>query len=90
MDTKSEETDFSKSYVESMRRGIEKRRQELFPKDWRNAHALMPLKSRQQEKSFQFVVEWYEEFDEVVGRERERSRLDRLIEKGEEVNKPKV
>ena len=50
---------------------------------------MLAMRSRQQEKNFAFVLEWYEEFDEVVARERERDRLDKLLAKGLDVNDPK-
>ncbi|MDR2391613.1 MAG: hypothetical protein LBE84_08050, partial [Planctomycetota bacterium] len=60
---------------------VSKRREELFRRDWRNERIIPLLKSRQQEKNFQFVVEWCEEFGEVIAKEREKIRLDRLQSK---------
>ena len=80
---------FSESKLLEWRAGVQKRREELFRRNWKNRRPAPQLKSRQQEKNFQFVVEWYEEFDEVVARERERNRLDKLISKGLDVNDPK-
>ncbi|MDR1519016.1 MAG: hypothetical protein LBU23_02585 [Planctomycetota bacterium] len=60
------------------REEVAKRREELFRRNWKNERHVPQLKSRQQEKSFQFVVEWCEEFNEVISRERERERLDKL------------
>lgn len=85
---KDNEIVFSDSELAVWREGVQKRREELFRRNWKNRRANPLLKSRQQEKSFQFVVEWYEEFDEVVARERERNRLDRLIAQGLDVNDP--
>ncbi|MDR0361386.1 MAG: hypothetical protein LBJ46_01665 [Planctomycetota bacterium] len=79
---------FSEQLVSEWRSKVRKRREQLFRKNWKNRRPMIPLKSRQQEKTFEFVVQWYEEFEEVVGRERERNRLDRLIEQGLDVNAP--
>ncbi len=85
---KDDEIVFSDSKLTEWRDGVRKRREELFRRNWKNRRPSPHLRSRQQEKSFQFVVEWYEEFDEVVARERERNRLDKLISKGLDVNDP--
>lgn len=82
------ECEITESKVLEWHQQVQKRREELFKRNWKNRRPALPLKSRHQEKMFQFVVEWYEEFDEVVGRERERNRLDRLIEMGLDVNAP--
>ncbi len=83
---KDDESVFSEVDIKELRKSVTKRREELFRKNWKNRRPLVPLRSLHQEQSFKFVVEWYEEFDEVVGRERERARLDRLIARGEDVN----
>ena len=88
MVTDQENDIYTKEYMEELRKNVTRRREELFRKHWKNRRPALPLRSLQQEKSFQFVVEWYEEFDEVIGRERERTRLDRLIAQGEDVNAP--
>lgn len=80
---------FSEEKLSEWRQGVQKRREELFRRNWKNRRPLLRHKSREQEKTFKFVVEWYEDFDEVVARERERSRLDRLIASGLDVNDPK-
>ena len=85
---KEEETVFANALLLEWRQGVKKRREELFRRNWKNRKPLLQLKSRRQEQMFKFVVEWYEEFDEVVGRERERNRLDKLIEQGLDVNAP--
>ncbi|MDR1536221.1 MAG: hypothetical protein LBU64_14220 [Planctomycetota bacterium] len=69
---------FSLETMTAWREGVGKRREELFRRSWKNQRPNPNLKSRQQEKTFQFVVEWCEEFGDVVARERERSRLDKL------------
>ena len=79
---------FTKEQVAEWRRQVKVRRQELFKKGWKNERPNVALRSRSQEQSFQFVLEWYEEFDEVVGRTRERARLDRILEKTREANVP--
>ncbi len=85
---KDNEIVFSEIKLTEWREGVRKRREELFRRNWKNRRSVPLVKSRQQEKSFQFVVEWYEEFDEVVARERERNRLDKLIASGLDVNAP--
>ncbi len=85
---KDNEIVFSETKLAEWRQGVQKRREELFRRNWKNRRPSPHLKSRQQEKNFQFVVEWYEEFDEVVARERERNRLDSLIARGLDVNDP--
>ncbi len=80
---------FPESKVAEWREGVRKRREELFRKNWKNRRSVPAARSRQQEKNFEFVLEWYEEFDEVVARERERDRLDKLLAKGLDVNDPK-
>jgi len=85
---KDNEIVFPENKLAEWRAGVLKRREELFRRNWKNRRPSPAQKSRQQEKSFQFVVEWYEEFDEVVARERERNRLDKLIAKGLDVNDP--
>ncbi len=80
---------FPESKIAEWKEGVQKRREELFRRNWKNRRPSPAIRSRQQEKSFEFVLEWYEEFDEVVARERERNRLDKLISKGLDVNDPK-
>ncbi len=91
MDVTEKDNDavFSESKLVEWRQGVKQRREELFRRNWKNRRPSVQLRSRQQERNFQFVVEWYEEFDEVVARERERNRLDKLIAKGLDVNDPK-
>ena len=84
----SESVEYSEKQVSEWRHNVLKRREELFKRNWKNRRPTPTLKSRTQEQAIKFVVEWYEEFDEVVGRERERNRLDRLIEQGLDVNAP--
>ena len=86
---KDNEIVFSESKLAEWREGVLKRRSELFRRNWKNRRANPQQRSRQDEKGFQFVLEWYEEFDEVVARERERNRLDKLLAQGLDVNDPK-
>ncbi len=86
---KENEIVFPENKLAEWREGVRKRREELFRSNWKNRRNAPLPRSRQQERSFQFVVEWYEEFDEVVNRERERNRLDKLISQGLDVNDPK-
>ncbi|MDR1744372.1 MAG: hypothetical protein LBS30_01305 [Planctomycetota bacterium] len=86
---KDNDTVFPESKIAEWKAGVRKRREELFRRNWKNRRPNPSLRSRQQEKNFEFVLEWYEEFDEVVARERERNRLDKLISKGLDVNDPK-
>ena len=81
--------EFTPETVAEWKRQVEERREELFRrKKWKNDRLFPDLRSRQQDQNFRFVLEWCEEFGDVVGRERERDRLDRLIEKGMDVNAP--
>ncbi len=70
---KDAEIVFPESKVAEWRAGVQKRREELFRRNWKNRRSVPALRSRQEEKNFEFVLEWYEEFDEVVARERERA-----------------
>jgi len=86
---KDSDTVFPDSQIAEWRAAVLKRREELFRRNWKNRRPSPTLRSRQQERNFEFVLEWYEEFDEVVARERERNRLDKLLAKGLDVNDPK-
>ena len=86
---KDNEIVFSESKLAEWKEGVLKRRSELFRRNWKNRRANPQQRSLQDEKGFQFVLEWYEEFDEVVARERERNRLDKLLAQGLDVNDPK-
>ncbi len=85
---KDSEIVFSESKVAEWREGVRKRREELFRRNWKNRRVHPKQRSRQDERGFQFILEWYEESGEVVARERERNRLDRLLEQGLNVNDP--
>jgi hypothetical protein len=86
---KDSEIVFSESTVAAWKEGVLKRREELFRRNWKNRRANPQQRSLHDEKGFQFVLEWYEEFDEVIARDRERNRLDKLLAKGLDVNDPK-
>ncbi len=86
---KDSEIVFSESKVAEWKAGVLKRREELFRRHWKNRRANPQQRSRRDEQGFQFVLEWYEEFDEVDARKRERTRLDKLLAKGLDVNDPK-
>ncbi len=86
---KDSEAVFSESTIAAWKAGVLKRREELFRRNWKNRRANPLQRSRQDEKGFQFVLEWYEEFDEVIARDRERNRLDKLLSQGLDVNDPK-
>lgn len=70
---------FTAEQVADWRRRVARRREELFQKSWKNRRPEVALRTREQEQSIQFMVEWAEEFDDVVGRVRDQARLDTLI-----------
>ena len=78
----------SKEQVREWRRQVAEQREILFRRNWKNMRHLLALRSREEEEAFDFVLEWYEEFGDVVGREKERQRLDKLISLGLDVNAP--
>lgn len=78
----------SPEVVKEWKRQVAEQREILFRRNWKNQRQMVALSSREDEANFQFVVEWCEEFDDVVGREKERNRLDRLIALGLDVNAP--
>lgn len=80
---------FTAEQVRTWRQQVAVQRDILFHRSWKNRRQVVPLKSREQEQNFQFVVEWYEEFGDVVGRVKERQRMDRLIALGYDVNAPR-
>jgi len=79
---------FTREQVREWRRQVTEQREILFRRNWKNQRGILALRSREEEDAFQFVLEWYEEFGDVVGREKERQRLDHLIELGLDVNAP--
>jgi len=72
---------YSAEQIADWRRQVTRRREELFQKSWKNMRQDVAPRSRAQDQSIQFMVEWVEEFDEVVGRVQERARLDTLLGK---------
>lgn len=80
---------FPAETVARWREQVEVQRELLFRQNWKNRRQVVPLRSKAQEDSFRFVVEWCEEYDEVVGRTRERGRLDKLKALGIDVNTPR-
>ncbi len=57
---------------EAVYAAVRARREELFRSGWRNPRELLPLISRQEDNAFRFLIEWCEEFEEVIGRQRQR------------------
>lgn len=81
MSTLDKESDdvFSQETITKWREGVQARRQELFQRNWKNKRPVVQQRSRSQEAAFKFILDWTEEFEEVVARERERNRLDKLM-----------
>ncbi|MBN1258012.1 MAG: hypothetical protein JXA52_09950 [Planctomycetes bacterium] len=67
-----ESKDSEVSSKKSIRDEIKKRRKVLFHSDWRNPKQIQPLVSREEDNSFRFLIEWCEEFETVIGKQRER------------------
>ncbi len=65
-----------------------KMREKLFRKNWKNRRSAPGLVSRKNVQAFHFILEWCDEFGDVVGRQKERNRLDQLISEGKDVNAP--
>jgi hypothetical protein len=57
---------------EEIREAVRRRRDQLFRSGWRNQRELTPLVSRAEDNTFRFLIEWCEEFETVLGRQRER------------------
>lgn len=87
-DTVVLDEDFTREQIQEWRRQVIEQRDTLFNRNWKNRRQIVPLRSRAQEESFQFAVEWYEEFGDVVGRVKQRQRMDKLIALGYDVNAP--
>ncbi len=79
---------FSKEEVSKWRRQVMEQRDLLFRRNWKNMRQVLALRSREEEAAFQYVLEWYEEFGDVVGRQKQRERFDKLIAMGLDVNAP--
>ena len=82
------EVEFAPQEVKRWRAMVSVEREALFRRNWKNRKQVVPLSSREYEMSFQSLVEWCEEFNDVVGRKREKSRMDKLIALGLDVNAP--
>lgn len=80
---------FSAERVAQWRADIARRREELFRRNWKNGRSLLRLQSRDEAAAFQFILEWCDESTDVVGRDQERNRLDKLIALGVDVNLPR-
>jgi hypothetical protein len=80
--------EFPPELVSRWRLQMEEQREMLFRRNWKNPRQIVLLKSREDEENYQFVLEWVDEFEDVVGRQKERDRLDSLIARGLDVNAP--
>lgn len=80
---------FSESRVEQWRADVARKRVELFRRNWKNGRPVLRLQSRDEAAAFQFILEWCDESTDVVTREQERNRLDKLIALGVDVNLPR-
>jgi hypothetical protein len=80
--------EFPPELVSRWRAQMEEQREMLFRRNWKNPRQIVLLKSREYEENYQFVLEWVDEFEDVVGRQKERDRLDSLIARGLDVNAP--
>ena len=80
---------FTREDVLRWRNGVVQKRQVLFRKHWKNRRVIPNLISLEAARDFEFVLDWYDESDEVIVRDRERRRLDKLMALGVDVNLPK-
>ena len=81
-------SDFSPEQVRQWRRQVADQRDRLFRQNWKNVRYIPALRSKEEEDAFTFVLEWYEEFGDVVGRQKQRERMDKMIALGVDVNSP--
>lgn len=88
-ETTAETKEAISAQVMKWRQQMEEKRFELFRTNWKNRRSKPGLQSWDDAKSFQFIVEWYDEFGDLVDRDKMRRRLDALIEMGLDVNAPK-
>lgn len=72
--------------VERWREAIAEKRKKLFRQNWKNRRNIPALISKVDADTLQFLLEWIDEYKEVVGREQERNLFDRLIALGLDVN----
>ena len=56
----------------SKKREVKKRGGELFRSGWKNPKQIQHLVSREDDASFRFLVEWCEEFEEQMSKQRKR------------------
>ena len=82
MENTIDEVVYTAEQIENWRRRVGERREELFKKSWKNQRVAAPQPTREQERSIQIIVEWVEDFDDVVGRAQERAKLDTLLGRG--------
>lgn len=75
--------------AKAWRQAVVDRRIKLFRKHWKNRRQAPDLISLGEARDFEFVVEWYDESDDVINRNQERRRLDKLIAIGVDVNLPR-
>ncbi len=80
---------FAREDVDRWRSGVVQKREKLFRKHWKNRRVIPNLISLEAARDFEFVLDWYDESDEVILRDKERRRLDKLIALGVDVNLPK-
>lgn len=80
---------FKPQEVETWRKEVIAAREKMFRKHWKNRRQIPNLISLEAARDFEFIVEWYDESDEVIDRAKERRRLDRLIDIGVDVNLPR-
>jgi len=71
----------------TLRRKISEYRDLLFRRGWKNQRPKVRLKSRAEMRIFDSLVEWCEEFEEIVGKNQEKKYFDELIAAGIDVNK---
>ncbi len=81
-------SDFAPEQVRQWRRQVTEQRDKLFRQNWKNTRNIPALRSKEEDDAFTFVLEWYEEFGDVVGRQKQRERYDKMIALGIDVNNP--
>jgi len=74
--------------IATWKQDVAKMRERLFRRNWKNRRGAPGLVSRKNVQAFHFILEWVDEFGDVVGRQKERNRLDQLIAEGKDVNAP--
>ena len=71
------------------RKGVEQKREALFRRHWKNRRHIPGLVSLGAARDFEFIIEWCDESGDVLNRDQERRRLDKLIAIGVDVNLPR-